>query len=81
MPLGISLSKRPLPVGKCSSLRNKSYEVEPAPGRQVYLSDDIPVLLKLLKSSAAYYTKNRKYKKILRKKQMSDSRILTKIKL
>ena len=31
------------PVGKRSSLRKKSYEVVPAPGGKVYLSDDIPV--------------------------------------
>ena len=43
MPLRITPSKKPLPVGKRSSLRNKSYEVVPAPGRKVYLSDDIPV--------------------------------------
>ena len=42
MPLRISPSKKPLPVGKQSSLRNKSYEVIPAPGRKVYLSDNYP---------------------------------------
>ena len=43
MPLTITPSKKPLPVGKRSSLRNKSYEVVPALGRTVYLSDDMPV--------------------------------------
>ena len=38
MPKKISPSKRPLPVGKRSSLRNRSYEVEPASGRKVYPS-------------------------------------------
>ena len=42
MPLKISPSKRPLPVGKRSSLRNRSYEVEPVPGRKVFLSRDYP---------------------------------------
>ena len=41
MPKKISPSKRPLPVGKRSSLRNRSYEVEPASGRKVYPSRDI----------------------------------------
>ena len=40
MPLKISPSKRPLPVGKRSSLRNRSYEVEPASGRKVHPSRD-----------------------------------------
>ena len=43
MPLRITPSIRPLPVGKRSSLRNESYEVVPALGRKVYLSDNIPV--------------------------------------
>ena len=38
MPLRITPSKRPLPVGKRSSLRNKTYEVEPASGRKIYPS-------------------------------------------
>ena len=38
MPLQITPSKGPLPVDKRSSLRNKSYEVEPASGRNVYPS-------------------------------------------
>ena len=38
MPLRITPSKGPLPVGKRSSLRNKSYEVEPASGRKIYPS-------------------------------------------
>ena len=38
MLLKISPSKRPLPVAKRSSLRNRSYEVEPIPGRKVYPS-------------------------------------------
>ena len=42
MPLKITHSKKPLPVAKRSSLRNKSYEVVPVPGRKVYLSRDIP---------------------------------------
>ena len=40
MPKKISPSKRPLPVGKRSSLRNRSYDVEPASGRKVYPSRD-----------------------------------------
>ena len=40
MPKKISPSKRPLPVGKRYSLRNRSYEVEPASGRKVYPSRD-----------------------------------------
>ena len=40
MPKKISPSKRPLPVGKRSSLRNRSYEVEPASGRKMYPSRD-----------------------------------------
>ena len=43
MPLRITPSKRPLPVAKRSSLRNKSYEVEPVPGRKVYPSREYPV--------------------------------------
>jgi hypothetical protein len=43
MPLRITPSKRPLPVGKRSSLRNKSYEVEPIPGPKVYPSREYPV--------------------------------------
>ena len=35
MPLKITTSKKPLPVAKRSSLRNRSYEVEPASGRKV----------------------------------------------
>ena len=38
MPLKISPSKKPLPVAKRSSLRNRSYEVEPVSGRKVYPS-------------------------------------------
>ena len=38
MPLRITPSKGPLPVGKRSSLRNKSYQVEPASGRKIYSS-------------------------------------------
>ena len=38
MPLKITPSKSPLPVAKRSSLRNRSYEVEPIPGRKVYPS-------------------------------------------
>ena len=38
MPLKITTSKKPLPVAKRSSLRNRSYEVEPASGRKVYPS-------------------------------------------
>ena len=38
MPLRITPSKGPLPVGKRSSLRNKSYEVEPAYGRKIHPS-------------------------------------------
>ena len=38
MPLKIPTSKKPLPVAKRSSLRNRPYEVEPASGRQVYPS-------------------------------------------
>ena len=40
MPKKMSPSKRPLPVGKRSSLRNRSYEVEPVSGRKVYPSRD-----------------------------------------
>ena len=40
MPKKISPSKRPLPIGKRISLRNRSYEVEPASGRKVYPSRD-----------------------------------------
>ena len=40
MPLKITPSKKPLPVGKRSSLRNRSYEVQPASGRKVYPSRD-----------------------------------------
>ena len=40
MPKRVSPSERPLPVGKRSSLRNRSYEVEPASGRTVYPSRD-----------------------------------------
>jgi hypothetical protein len=43
MPLRITPSKRPLPVGKRSSLRKKSYEVEPIPGPKVYPSREYPV--------------------------------------
>ena len=42
MPLKITPSKRPLPVAKRSSLRNRSYEVEPIPGRKVYPSREYP---------------------------------------
>ena len=42
MPLRITPSKQPLPVGKRSSLRNKSYEVVPALGPKIYPSDNIP---------------------------------------
>ena len=42
MPLKISPSKKPLPVAKRSSLRNRSYEVEPIPGRKVYPSREYP---------------------------------------
>ena len=38
MPLKISPSKKPLPVAKRSSLRNRSYEVELASGRKVHPS-------------------------------------------
>ena len=38
MPLKITPSKKPLPVAKRSSLRNRSYEVEPVSGRIVYPS-------------------------------------------
>ena len=34
MPLKITPSKKPLPVAKRSSLRNRSYKVEPASGRK-----------------------------------------------
>ena len=40
MPLKITPSKNPLPIGKRSSLRNRSYEVQPASGRKVYPSRD-----------------------------------------
>ena len=40
MPLKITPSKKPLPVGKRSSLRNRSNEVQPASGRKVYPSRD-----------------------------------------
>ena len=40
MPKKMSPSKRPLPVGKRSSLRNRAYEVEPASSRKVYPSRD-----------------------------------------
>ena len=42
MPLRITPSKQPLPSGKRSSLRNKSYEVVPALGPKIYPSDNIP---------------------------------------
>ena len=38
MPSRITPSKEPVPVDKRSSLRNKSYEVEPASGRKIYPS-------------------------------------------
>ena len=40
MPLKITPSKKPPPVAKRSSLRNRSYEVQPASGRKVYPSRD-----------------------------------------
>ena len=40
MPLKITPSKKPLPIGKRSSLRNRSDEVQPASGRKVYPSRD-----------------------------------------
>ena len=43
MPLRMTPSKRHLPVAKRSSLRNKSYEVEPAQGRKVYPSRGYPI--------------------------------------
>ena len=43
MPLRITPSKKPLPVGKRSSLRNKSYEVEPFSGPKFYPSRAYPV--------------------------------------
>ena len=46
MPLRITPSKAPLPTGKRSSLRNKSYEVEPAPGRKVCLSRGYPQIVR-----------------------------------
>ena len=46
MPLRITPSKGPLPVGKRSSLRNKSYEVEPALGRKVYPSRGYPQVIR-----------------------------------
>ena len=46
MPLRITPSKGPLPVKKRSSLRNKSYEVEPTPGRKVYPSRGYPQVIR-----------------------------------
>ena len=46
MPLRITPSKAPLPTGKRSSLRNKSYEVEPASGRKVYPSLGFPPVVR-----------------------------------
>ena len=40
IPLKITPSKNPLPLGKRSSLRNRSYEVQPTSGRKVYPSRD-----------------------------------------
>jgi hypothetical protein len=38
MPLKITPSKRPVPVAKRSSLRQKSYEVDPIRGPKIYSS-------------------------------------------
>ena len=46
MSLRITPSKGPLPVGNRSSLRNKSYEVEPAPRRKVYPSRGYPQVIR-----------------------------------
>ena len=46
MPLRITPSKAPVPTGKRSSLRNKSYEVEPASGRKVYPSRGFPPVVR-----------------------------------
>ena len=43
MPLRITPSKRPLPVAKRSSLRIRSYEVEPLSGPKVYPSRAYPI--------------------------------------
>jgi hypothetical protein len=43
MPLRITPSKRPLPIAKRSSLRIRSYEVEPASGFKVYPSREYPI--------------------------------------
>ena len=62
MPLRITPSKGPLPIGKRSSLRNKSYEVEPAPGRKVYPSQDFPQVIRpppLSDEEAALFNRSR----------------------
>ena len=70
MPKKVSPSKRPLSVGKRSSLRNRSYEVEPASGRKVYPSRDFvaPVRPPPLTDEevAVLQTSNQFYRSVLR---------------
>jgi hypothetical protein len=65
MPLKITPSKKPLPVAKRSSLRKKSYEVDPIRGPKIYpsrgLTEPIRYLFRKIPSKTEVYQGNSWY--------------------